>query len=421
MEVIISYAYYETKQSMYNFDFFCQVGIVDDPKLLYIIVINGYTCSVEIPNFKNIIVIKRDNIGFDFGAHGVSITHLLDQYETIENIPCNNFMFINCSVIGPFLPSYYPTNIHWTNIFTSRLSESIKLVGTSLVNIQFVKNKLFNNFAGPNIEGFCFCLDKVGLLLVYNKGTVFVNHQNKQLCIHDGEFGLSNVITDNGYNIDCLLYKYENVDWTDKQNWIIYNNDHKFPSRKDKYDGISIHPFEVVFHKWYWFNDDIVNYDYVKKYKQWKLFNIHKNKNLFIYGSDGITLTKQYSDLYLDDDTLLIPKNIYCDVYIYGTHFSVIGDGCKLIINNKHNINATAEINHKNKISKIDFTYKFINIFLNEKYIKDNFLIIPSNYEFHSIFNNDLYWIKLDVTIKVGTQCYQYNGKQLIIPLGVSF
>lgn len=76
---------------------------------------------------------------------------------------------------------------------------------------------------------------------------------------------------ENNYTIDCLLYRYQNVDWTDKNNWKLYDN--IFPDRLNRYDGISIHPFEVVFHKWYWSDhkNDLIFYDYCKKYSDWKL------------------------------------------------------------------------------------------------------------------------------------------------------
>jgi len=76
---------------------------------------------------------------------------------------------------------------------------------------------------------------------------------------------MSREIINNGYTIDCLLYKYQDIDWTDKKNWNLNNNKH--PSRRHTYDGIDIHPFEVVFHKCFWAHKpcSYVGFEYFEK------------------------------------------------------------------------------------------------------------------------------------------------------------
>lgn len=60
------YAYYE-KDDLYkeNFVYFLENGIYDE--IDYYMIIND-SCSVDIPNKENIIIMKRENIGYDFGA-----------------------------------------------------------------------------------------------------------------------------------------------------------------------------------------------------------------------------------------------------------------------------------------------------------------------------------------------------------------
>lgn len=42
------------------------------------------------------------------------------------------FLLINSSVRGPFLPTYLPSEVHWTQIFTSKLTADTKLVGSTI-------------------------------------------------------------------------------------------------------------------------------------------------------------------------------------------------------------------------------------------------------------------------------------------------
>lgn len=275
MKTAIFYAYYETDQSMYNLEFFAKIGITNDPNYLFVITINGDNCSVKLPKQDNVIILVKDNTGFDFGSHGYAIGYLLSMHNLKENevdkLPFDNFIFMNCGVIGPFLPSYFPENKHWSAIFTDKLINDVKLVGTTIVCLPPTDKGGY----GPRIEGFCFGTDRIGLKLIADNGKIFANHKNKIDAVLNGEYALSRLILEKGYNLDCLLYKYHGVDWRDKKNWSVFPH----PSRLGSYEGISIHPFEVVFHKWYWSYspEKLVLFDYVNKYRQWKLGKLKKD------------------------------------------------------------------------------------------------------------------------------------------------
>jgi len=85
---------------------------------------------------------------------------------------------------------------------------------------------------------------------VLKKGTIFYNHSNKTDAILNGEYSLSKCILEAGFTIDCMLTKYNNIDWRDPSNHTLNNNIH--PSRQNSFYGKSINPYEVIFHKWYW-------------------------------------------------------------------------------------------------------------------------------------------------------------------------
>jgi hypothetical protein len=71
MKTVIIYTYFSTSQSDYNLDFFIKKEISYKDNIDYIIVINGhvYNSNIIFPNLKNLTVLKRENIGSDFGGH----------------------------------------------------------------------------------------------------------------------------------------------------------------------------------------------------------------------------------------------------------------------------------------------------------------------------------------------------------------
>lgn len=268
MDTVILYAYYETPRTIFNIDFYTKIGIEKSDNIFYVITINGYNCSVDLPDLPNVIILKRENIGFDFGAHGYALEWLANN-----NMIFKSYIFLNASVVGPFLPTYYPKSLHWSNIFISKITDEVKLVGTS---ISCLPKSDAGGF-GPKVAGYCFATDDIGLNILLNNKTIFVNHETKFNAIM-AEYGLTSAIMTAGYTIDCLMYRYENVDWTDKNNWNL--SEDVFPDRLDTNDGISLHPFEVVFQKWYWEHHPqrLIFYNYCKKYADWKFKSVYSKK-----------------------------------------------------------------------------------------------------------------------------------------------
>ena len=253
MKSLIVYTYFSSPSSDYNLDFFVKKELSYKDNIDYIIVINGYNYSdnIKFPELNNLTIIKRENIGYDFGGHNAALESIKKSYDF--------YFFMNSGVIGPIIPHYF-TSIHWTNIFIKKINDSVKLVGTTIVCLPEHDSGGY----GPKIEGFFFMTDKIGLELLKNQKNIFCNHQGKYSVIVNGEYGLSNCILKNGYSIDCMLPKYQNINWTNKVNYNMNNNIH--PSRKNSFYGYSINPYDVIFHKWYWHNEDIVNFKIIKQY-----------------------------------------------------------------------------------------------------------------------------------------------------------
>jgi len=245
-----------SESSNYNLNFFIKKELSYKNDIDYIIVINGYNYSenINFPNIENLTILKRENIGYDFGGHNYALEHIKENYKTYDY-----YFFMNSGVIGPIIPHYF-TNTHWTNIFIKKINERVKLVGTTIVCLPEIDHGGY----GPKVEGFFFMVDNIGLELLKNQKNIFCNHIDKYNAIINGEHGLSKCILKNGYTIDCMLPRYQNVDWTDANNYQLNNN--MYPSRKNSFYGNSINPYDVIFHKWYWHGTDTVNFDIIKQY-----------------------------------------------------------------------------------------------------------------------------------------------------------
>ncbi len=242
--------------SDYNLSFFVKKELTYKNNIDYIIVINGhkYNEDIEFPLLENLKIIKRDNIGFDFGGHNSALEYIENNNKTYDY-----YFFMNSGVIGPILPHYFIES-HWTNIFIKKINENVKLVGTTIVCLPHHDAGGY----GPKVEGFFFMTDNVGLTLLKNQQHIFYNHLDKYSAIVNGEYGLSKCILTHGFTINCMLSKYQHIDWTDFTNYNLNNNLH--PSRDKSFYNNSINPYEVIFHKWYWHGENTVNFDIVQQY-----------------------------------------------------------------------------------------------------------------------------------------------------------
>ena len=73
-----------------------------------------------------------------------------------------------------------------------------------------------------------------------------------------------------------MLQRYQGINWLDKNNWNLNNNTH--PSRKNSFYNTTINPYEVIFHKWFWHNEENVSFDIIEQY-----VDNHNNFNSEIY------------------------------------------------------------------------------------------------------------------------------------------
>lgn len=245
------YAYYE-KNELYrnNLKYFLDNGILNNVD--YYIIING-KCSVNIPNKNNIIVFKKENKGYDFGAYSFAIKIL--EKKKLENY--DYYFFINSSVKGPYLKN---KNIIWTDKFIELFKNNVKIVGTS-INIYPINklthynlNKIYSKeIPFTHIQSMFFCIDKE--YYHYLKKINFFNEDEMNnapdfnYIIAHKEIGLSQIALKNGWNINSILSRFKNINYLNIKSDFNTTSKKGDPYYPKAYFGNNIDKNEVIFYK----------------------------------------------------------------------------------------------------------------------------------------------------------------------------
>ena len=128
MKTAIVYHYFELDETYRdNLIYFLNCGI--DEHADYFIFIAG-DCGADLPAHPNVNYFHIKNENNDFGS-------IIEFCKNPKSQGFDNYVFVNCSARGPFIPTYYSKP--WHEAFTSRLVEDIAMVGSSI-------NQLPENF-----------------------------------------------------------------------------------------------------------------------------------------------------------------------------------------------------------------------------------------------------------------------------------
>lgn len=242
------YVYYE-KNNDYkdNFKYFLDNVLLKKDDIDYYIIINGI-CTVDLPNeTQNIKIIRRENEGFDFGAWSYCIKNYISKIY-------DYYIFINTSIKGP-----YPSNIDWLPIYLDLFKtgpNNVKLVGTSINILSNISEqyKYLYEYNGPytHIQSMFFILDKEGFNILNNEkffDDEDILNKNKDISyiIFNKEVKMSQILLRKGYNINSILSKYKDIDYTKiTKN---FNTTSEDPYFKDAYFGNTISKEDVIFFK----------------------------------------------------------------------------------------------------------------------------------------------------------------------------
>ena len=214
MTTLVLYVFHEYNEIVKHF---INKAIFKDDKVDFLLICNNEN-KIEIDKPDYVKIIYRKNEGYDFGgwSYGLITNNLYKNYE--------NFIFVNSSVIGPFLKP--ENNSKWTDIFINGLTNDIKIFGSSIntcCDCSFVTDR-FNPASHVQSYLFSMNIDTVDFLI--NKGIFSITNyiSDKTHVILFKEVYMSHLILKEGWNIGCLLKCYKDYDFKDLNKKIIYGN-----------------------------------------------------------------------------------------------------------------------------------------------------------------------------------------------------
>jgi hypothetical protein len=251
MKTLLFYVYREDELTKLNLKFFLKHGVAESGVIDYVFLINDYVCTVPIPEYRNVSVIKKDN-SLDLAAFHVGLSSVdIEKYDA--------FIFMNSSCIGPFVPVY--SQPAWYDSIINMLSESVKLVAPiievppddlgvrCLEELRYIKPGDTNV---PFVHTYCFATDRAGLSILQRNNVFVACTNNKDEAIRRLERLTTACILNAGYSVRSLMLRYANVDFSNKANWQFSrwsNTTTTCPEVPGNYDGIDVDPFEIVFIK----------------------------------------------------------------------------------------------------------------------------------------------------------------------------
>jgi len=197
------------KNSMYykNFHYFLEHGI-DCNKHSTVIVTTKVVCDeyrLRIMKMNNklcrnseysIELLEREDKCYDME----SMRTFLRETDTSK---WDYFLYINCGTIGPKWDKGEDGDLHWTDIFTNRLSETTKLTGVT-INLSFY----------PHVQSFAIATDRIGIDIIKNSDAIYdcgvyndqsMTEEQRWKIIDSYEIGMSRQILDAGYSINSLV------------------------------------------------------------------------------------------------------------------------------------------------------------------------------------------------------------------------
>lgn len=237
-KTLILYVFHELTPSVL---YFAKHGVFDHVNYDFIFIINSTDSAIQLPHMPtNVRILRRENVGFDFGAWSTGL-FLEDNYKKYSN-----YIFINSTVVGPFMPK--DSTKLWPELFLERLSDTVKLVGTT-INSQDLTGRQLDKT--PHVQSMMFACNSetVNFLIdnnIFTTGLDNITHNN---LITYHEVRMSRIIIESGFNVQGLMRHYESVDFRTPYKYsphIWLNNITIRPSLIKRHIR---DPFEIVFVK----------------------------------------------------------------------------------------------------------------------------------------------------------------------------
>ena len=268
--------------------------------------------------------LQRKNHGYDFGSHRATLDAEAARLRIhLTDLPYDAYIFLNDGTRGPFYPTYMPKGWHWVDGFIRKLQPPVALVGTSVVCLHESDFAVrhYPYMIGPKVEGFAFSMTGAALVNDILHGTSFHAHKDKIAAIVSGEYNLTaNVFRAKGrdWTITSLLSSQTHINFRNPSSWACNNYAH--PSRPGTHGpGISISPFEVIFHKAIWYSihgGERVSWVEMEAYTSWRtgatipMMYTCQNDGDIVCHMDQQQEQKMYLDMYSPPPLLPPPSKV---------------------------------------------------------------------------------------------------------------
>ncbi len=229
-KTLVLYVFHEVNQRVKNF---IEKAVFYDENIDFLFISNKRENIFEVPSYVKRMY--RDNIGVDFGgwSDGLLTDDLYKNYDF--------FIFVNSSVSGPFLPSYYKGK--WTDIYLDGLKDNVRLFGSTINTCVGSNHPLYTE----HIQSYIFSMDREVLEYLIQKEIFTMKCYSNS--IHDAvinkEILQSRLVIEKGWNIGCLLPCYNGVDFCKKEQTVPFFGDIMHPEYRNKFWN----EYEIVFVK----------------------------------------------------------------------------------------------------------------------------------------------------------------------------
>ena len=246
MKIATIYHYYELNETYKdNFIYFLNTSLFDEIEYFFYI---SSSCSVELPNLTNVQYRYIENKNNDFGA-------VVEFSRDKRSLSFDAYIFINSSVRGPFMPSYCSSN--WHEIFTSRLSNNIAMVGSSINLLpggSLISNYFKERFSFDppyiHVQTTAYALSSAGYCLLLKEKFFDVNENlKKNDVISRYEILLSQILLNNNFSIASILPTHEEFSVSKRGVNFKGTTKNGDPLNLAAFYGRTISPLESVFIK----------------------------------------------------------------------------------------------------------------------------------------------------------------------------
>lgn len=198
MTTLVLYTFHEYNERV---EHFIRNAVFDDQSVKFLFIANTFAPFPELPPFVELL--KRPNIGYDFGAWSYGLFYG-ENYKRYDN-----FIFVNSTVLGPFLPCYYRGR--WTTIFVEGLEEA-ELFGATI-------NTCKNPAIQSHVQSYIFSAARGTVKFLIERGifslTEIANSWGTAIVMK--EIMMSREILAAGWRIACLMKLYKGVDFRFKE------------------------------------------------------------------------------------------------------------------------------------------------------------------------------------------------------------